>query len=107
MKYKFTRQEVIQWLEENNLINIKPIKDILLSKKDYYGELMNEIESQKIMMEQVSTPSLLNDIETIEEIDLSYYVTDMEIKSFINSLIKNQRILIEIIKSLMEVKNER
>jgi hypothetical protein len=46
-----------------------------------------------------SSPSLLNDIETIEEIFIGRK-KDSHLET-INSLIKNQRILTEIIKSLL------
>lgn len=32
--YEFTREEFIEWLEEYEVIKIKPIKDILLKVKN-------------------------------------------------------------------------
>ena len=44
------------------------------------------------------TPSPLEGFEEIEEIDLTYFVTDLERNAFINALIRNQKKLYQYIK---------
>ena len=88
--YKFTRKELIKkWTRDESI----SFKDDLLAKKD--GDCKNC--KGKGCIQCSAQYSLLNDIETIEEIE--EYCNRGEVSTTINMLIKNQRILTEIIKS--------
>lgn len=94
--YKFTRKELIKkWTRDESI----SFKDDLLAKKDYYGEVMNEIESQKIMMEQVPNKQK-TDWENIKSLLLCenyIYYCDLnnedldKLSKFISQLLKTQR----------------
>lgn len=93
-----------------NLTLITPKKEVkknTASDKDFalewWAKMTGEERTLKLIelykLSKQPSPSLLNDIETIEEIE--EYCNRGEVSTTINMLIKNQRILTEVIKSLL------
>jgi hypothetical protein len=101
-KWKYSREQVELWMGAYESYFPPQIRE---SYKKLRENLLAKSTPKKKSKE--ITPSLLNDIETIEEIredGLSEYVSHLSFASSINLLIKNQRILTEILKEVMEDK---
>ena len=110
MKYKYTRKEAIE-LARNKGYGLTSLGLLLLKQEDK-KECQHNLKKTPTDCYCVKcyqhffdfTPSLLNDIETIEELEGCDVGIDTVFGAEgekINLLIKNQRILTEIIKSLL------
>lgn len=118
-KWKYSREQVELWMGAYESYfpkqireSYKKLREQLLAKQPQeekkecgcgYHEVCDVC--QKVTgNEKDKSPSLLNDIETIEELDTDrdWDVDDVGVK--VNEIIKNQRILTEILKEVMEGK---
>lgn len=100
----YNERKVIKWLKETNSKSTPKKKSKEIKQEDK-KECLTGISKHKLQEAELNvkfskpTPSLLNDIETIEEIE--EYCNRGEVSTTINMLIKNKRILTGIIKSLL------